>query len=104
MGTNFKSSVIGLKLKTEDLKNKIESIKAIQIAYMQSINNTIQQGVNMMNAVTSTAEIVQGVVVVVVVVVFLFFQSFTFCFHFFTRVSTATIVTTKQHYIRVLQK
>lgn len=57
VGTNFKSSVIGLKLKTEDLKSKIDSMKAIQVAYMKSIDTTIQQAADMMmKAVQSTAE------------------------------------------------
>ncbi len=58
VGTNFKSSVIGLKLKTEDLKSKVESMKGIQIAYMKSIDKTIQQAADMMmKAVQSTAEV-----------------------------------------------
>ena len=48
VGTNFKSNVIGLKLKTEDLKSKIDSMKAIQVAYMKSIDATIQQEVRLM--------------------------------------------------------
>ena len=62
VGTNFKSSVIGLKLKTEDLKSKIEAMKSIQIAYMKSIDSTIQQAADMMmKAVQSTAEVVDQV-------------------------------------------
>jgi len=61
VGTNFKSSVIGLKLKTEDLKSKVESMKGIQIAYMKSIDKTIQQAADMMmKAVQSTAESTAG--------------------------------------------
>lgn len=57
VGTNFKSSLIGLKLKTDDLKSKIDSMKSVQVAYMKSIDTTIQQAADMMmKAVEATVE------------------------------------------------